>query len=258
MSSASSVSLYGQVNEAMTIVSDILTEPLTSRTEQSRRCPLCAQTIGAYLMHHIRSRYDYQKHHLTPLRSSPPPLQPLQSRPRQAAARRLVREREWGRRQRQEREEADELDRAIDRRRWIYQHGLFAKVSCKRPLRPCYMLNLLTACCIKYAYALSTFSYAFSVCCIAGYNKPSDSFYSSGIASLDQSRRRGAQSCQSSQLAADVTLTSAVLDDIHHLSHALNRHPLGICSQTSSRISRHGHMLRGGKAVHQFRAFCAR
>jgi hypothetical protein len=39
--------------------------------EQSRRCPLCSQTIGDYLIHHIRSTYDYQKHFLPPLRTSP-------------------------------------------------------------------------------------------------------------------------------------------------------------------------------------------
>jgi E3 ubiquitin-protein ligase Topors len=56
--------------------------------------------------------------------------QPLQSQAR-AVARVNVRrrtEREWGRRQRREQEEADELDRAIAKRRWIYEHHLYAKV----------------------------------------------------------------------------------------------------------------------------------
>ncbi|KAK0435512.1 hypothetical protein EV421DRAFT_1835265 [Armillaria borealis] len=34
---------------------------------QSRKCPLCVQAIGEYLIHRIRSRYDYQKHYLAPL-----------------------------------------------------------------------------------------------------------------------------------------------------------------------------------------------
>jgi len=101
-------------------------------TEQSRRCPLCSQSVGEYLIHHIRSKYDYQKHYLNPLRTSPAPLQPLvgaqQMRNRQRANRRTAREGGLGRRERQEREEADQLARAIARRRWIYEHDLYAKV----------------------------------------------------------------------------------------------------------------------------------
>ena len=96
--------------------------------EQSRRCPLCTQTIGPYIMHHIRSRYDYQKHHLPPLRSSPPPIEPLRRTAARARRRRSIREREWGRREQTERDEADALERAIDKRRWVYHNHLYAKV----------------------------------------------------------------------------------------------------------------------------------
>ncbi|EPQ52985.1 hypothetical protein GLOTRDRAFT_111805, partial [Gloeophyllum trabeum ATCC 11539] len=40
--------------------------------EQSRRCPLCQQPVGDYVIHKIRSKYDYQKHFLPPLRSASP------------------------------------------------------------------------------------------------------------------------------------------------------------------------------------------
>ncbi|ESK87546.1 ring finger domain protein [Moniliophthora roreri MCA 2997] len=97
--------------------------------EQSRRCPLCSQTIGDHVIHNIRSRYDYQKRYLTPLRSSPPML-PLRSRPPVTARnrRRIPREvRERSRREREKREEADRFDRAVAKRKWVYKHGLYAK-----------------------------------------------------------------------------------------------------------------------------------
>ncbi|PBK90331.1 hypothetical protein ARMGADRAFT_934344 [Armillaria gallica] len=92
-------------------------------TEQSRKCPLCAQTIGEYLIHRIRSRYDYQKHFLAPL--SKPGLLPLRATLQQEPqVRRRRRRRDWGRR---DEEEADKLDRSIEKRRWVYEHGLYAK-----------------------------------------------------------------------------------------------------------------------------------
>ncbi|PPQ84946.1 hypothetical protein CVT25_004459 [Psilocybe cyanescens] len=101
-------------------------------TEQSRRCPLCSQAIGEYLIHSIRSRYDYRKHYLSPLRTSPPPSRPAQTSTilqttRQNARRR--REREWGTRgsRVREHEEFDKLERSIIKRRWIYRHDLYAK-----------------------------------------------------------------------------------------------------------------------------------
>ncbi|KAJ7328791.1 hypothetical protein DFH08DRAFT_709297 [Mycena albidolilacea] len=95
--------------------------------DQSRRCPLCSQGIGTFLIHKIRSRYDYQKHYLNPLRTSPVPLQPLPPRRNRAPRRRQRESREWGRRERTEEDEADKLDRSIAKRRWIYEHNLYAK-----------------------------------------------------------------------------------------------------------------------------------
>ena len=96
--------------------------------EQSRRCPLCAQNIGDHLIHHIRSSYDYQKHFLPPLRTSPrPPSRTDGTRIAPVTHRR--RERVWGPRDRSAQDEADALQRAVSRRRWIYQHDLYAKVG---------------------------------------------------------------------------------------------------------------------------------
>ncbi|KAF8198181.1 hypothetical protein K438DRAFT_1717825 [Mycena galopus ATCC 62051] len=97
-------------------------------TKQSRRCPLCSQGIGPFLIHRMRSRYDYQKHYLNPLPTSPRPVppQPLPLR-QNRAPRRRQRERQWGRRERAESDETDRLDRSIAKRRWIYEHDLYAK-----------------------------------------------------------------------------------------------------------------------------------
>ncbi|KAF8716641.1 Zinc finger, C3HC4 type (RING finger), partial [Rhizoctonia solani] len=90
-------------------------------TEQSRRCPLCNTPIGSHLIHRIRSEYDYQKFYLEPLRTSPPPQNILtearnsyraRTRRPSSAAREI---------------EQDNLERAIEKRRWVYRHGLFAK-----------------------------------------------------------------------------------------------------------------------------------
>ncbi|KAJ3885495.1 hypothetical protein GG344DRAFT_59139 [Lentinula edodes] len=102
-------------------------------TEQSRRCPLCSQKIGDHLIHNYRSRYDYQKHFLPPLRTnSPKPLAPMANRPvasgRYERRRRIPREiRERSRRERDERDEADRFERALAKRKWIYRHDLYAK-----------------------------------------------------------------------------------------------------------------------------------
>ncbi|KAF7290813.1 Ring finger domain protein [Mycena indigotica] len=98
-------------------------------TDQSRRCPLCSQSVGDFLIHHIRSRFDYQKHFLAPLATSPRPIQtlPLRQLQRTRGPRRQYRERQWGIREPDENDEADRLDRSIVKRRWIYEHGLYAK-----------------------------------------------------------------------------------------------------------------------------------
>lgn len=79
-------------------------------------------------MHNIRSKYDYQKHYLAPLRTSPQPqnVAAVRADARRRAVRR--REVEWGRRRRRELEETDHLERAIEKRKWVYRHNLFAMV----------------------------------------------------------------------------------------------------------------------------------
>ncbi|KAI5998528.1 hypothetical protein F5J12DRAFT_724781 [Pisolithus orientalis] len=115
--------------------------------EQSRKCPLCnrpfdssssTDTGGSYLIHHIRSKYDYQKYYLPPRPSSPAPSGPaveagldLGERSQLQRTIRRRRERQWGSRrapQEQEQERAEEqLEQAIARRRWVYEWGLYAK-----------------------------------------------------------------------------------------------------------------------------------
>lgn len=115
-------------------ISDILSNPSFSWSlEQSRRCPLCSQSIGTYLIHNIRSKYDFRKYFLMPLRTSSPPVEIIRLRDETVRRRRTAREREREQRLRQERQESDRLQRAITRRRWIYEHGLYAKVR-PRPL----------------------------------------------------------------------------------------------------------------------------
>ncbi|KAJ3576318.1 hypothetical protein NP233_g498 [Leucocoprinus birnbaumii] len=100
-------------------------------TAQSRRCPLCTQTIGEYVIHDIRTRYDYRKHHLAPLRSSSPqllrPPQTTAAIEARNAARRRRQERERERHRREELDERDQLELSIAMRRWIYKHDLYAK-----------------------------------------------------------------------------------------------------------------------------------
>ncbi|KAM6499808.1 hypothetical protein JOM56_005316 [Amanita muscaria] len=102
-------------------------------TKQSRRCPLCSREIGEYLIHNIRSKHDFSKHYLTPLRSSPLPQNPLISvanlNLRRVSSRRrpAARERERERRQREELNEVDKLQQSIGKRRWVYRNGLYAK-----------------------------------------------------------------------------------------------------------------------------------
>ncbi|GJJ14421.1 hypothetical protein Clacol_008685 [Clathrus columnatus] len=116
--------------------------------QQSRKCPLCNAPIGPYLIHNYRSDYDYSKHYLPPLRTSPVPptnnnnnnnnnaLLPSRHGPaaRPSSSFVLVRNREqvpWGRRRNAQtsQERKDELELAISKRRWIYRHGLYAKAS---------------------------------------------------------------------------------------------------------------------------------
>ncbi|GAA5887374.1 hypothetical protein JCM6882_002510 [Rhodosporidiobolus microsporus] len=106
-------------------------------TDQSRKCPLCLGPIE-HLIHNIRSAKDYQIHHLLPLSAlaSDGPLPPrgnrrstinptlprhaLYGRNRFSSASRLndIDETTW-----REREE----ERALERRKYIYKEGLYAK-----------------------------------------------------------------------------------------------------------------------------------
>lgn len=111
--------------------------------EQSHKCPLCNRAFDSsnekggqmYLIHHIRPKYDYQKYYLPPRPTSPTPhlgsgIELGEPRPRQHSTRRR-RERPWGRGhtlEDRDRERADEqLERAIARRKWVYDWGLYAK-----------------------------------------------------------------------------------------------------------------------------------
>ncbi|KZV97773.1 hypothetical protein EXIGLDRAFT_641996, partial [Exidia glandulosa HHB12029] len=94
-------------------------------TEQSRKCPLCQQAIGPYLVHHVRSKLDFSKFYLPPLRSSPLPDRPARPRPFRQQNTRAARARVWGRREDRREEEAEE--RAVEKRRWVYRHNLYAK-----------------------------------------------------------------------------------------------------------------------------------
>ncbi|KZP24045.1 hypothetical protein FIBSPDRAFT_889257 [Athelia psychrophila] len=89
-------------------------------TEQSRKCPLCAQPIREHLIHHLRARYDYQKHYLALPQPAAPPC----------------RDRAWGRHARmtaEERQVADALEREIAKPKWVYEHRLFAKHVASNP-----------------------------------------------------------------------------------------------------------------------------
>jgi len=83
--------------------------------------------MGDYLIHSIRSRYDYRKHFLPPLRSSSPSPERARQHAVREARQRAARERR-ARRRHDEVDEADRLERSIARRRWIYEHNLYAKV----------------------------------------------------------------------------------------------------------------------------------
>jgi hypothetical protein len=113
---------------------------LVGDTEQSRRCPLCSQAIGLYIIHSIRSRYDFRKHYLTPLRTSPEPMQEPARLAQEAGIRRrrAARVRDRDIRMREEREESDKLERSIAKRRWLYQQHLYAKVR-----RFCFLIRHL-------------------------------------------------------------------------------------------------------------------
>ncbi len=163
MSSVLSASLFGQASRVVVII--IYIRPYHGRTtdsfelDQSRRCPLCSQDVGEYLMHNVRSKYDYQKHYLAPLRTSAASqaIATVRVDARRRAERR--REVEWGRRRRRELEEADELERAIEKRRWVYRNQLYAKVS------PDIFILLQSTLPAKHYYAITMPHNSKSPCC---------------------------------------------------------------------------------------------
>jgi len=105
-----------------------VTVPDNCGLDQSRRCPLCSQGIGEYLIHNIRSKYDYTKYFLPPLRANLPALAP--AGPSSSNQRRPTRrERRWGQRGRRDQEVQDQLERSIKKRKWVYRHHVYAKVS---------------------------------------------------------------------------------------------------------------------------------
>lgn len=72
---------------------------------------------GPYIIHNIRSTFDYQKSFLPPMRTSPPPLPTLSQ---QTSRARVARERAWARRF--SRNLNDEIDSALEKRKWVYRH----------------------------------------------------------------------------------------------------------------------------------------
>lgn len=77
----------------------------------------------------MRSKLDFSKFYLPPLRSSPLPDHPRPPRGFRQPNTRAARARVWGRREDRRGEEAEQ--RAIDKRRWVYRHDLFAKVCAR-------------------------------------------------------------------------------------------------------------------------------
>ncbi|GAA5833976.1 hypothetical protein JCM11251_003579 [Rhodosporidiobolus azoricus] len=106
-------------------------------TDQSRKCPLCLGPIE-HLIHNIRSTKDYQIHHLLPLSAlaSDGPLPPRAGR-RSTIHPALPRHALYGRNRHSSASRLNDLDettwrereeeRALERRKYIYKEGLYAK-----------------------------------------------------------------------------------------------------------------------------------
>ncbi|BGP23306.1 hypothetical protein JCM10295v2_002201 [Rhodotorula toruloides] len=110
-------------------------------TDQSRKCPLCLGPIE-HLIHNIRSSKDYQTHYLLPLHtiassSSADDLLPARGSRRPAVNPTLPRHALYGRNRYSSAARLNDLDettwrereeeRALERRRFIYREGLYAK-----------------------------------------------------------------------------------------------------------------------------------
>ena len=87
------------------------------------QCPLCSAAIGPYLIHAVRSKYDYKKHFI-----SPPLSSPTVSRHRaQAISHRSPRPPPRRREADHDAEERAATISSLKRRREIYKHGLYVK-----------------------------------------------------------------------------------------------------------------------------------
>ncbi|BGP68904.1 RING-type domain-containing protein [Rhodotorula toruloides] len=111
-------------------------------TDQSRKCPLCLGPIE-HLIHNIRSSKDYQTHYLLPLHaiastsSAADDLLPPRGTRRPAVNPTLPRHALYGRNRYSSEARLNNLDettwrereeeRALERRRFIYREGLYAK-----------------------------------------------------------------------------------------------------------------------------------
>ena len=112
-------------------------------TEQSRKCPLCNNAIEL-LLHHIRSERDFQRHYLAPLIDRPDASSAYASASQRTAAQMLAegarsqllnrpthprfKFADWKMRNRPAAiPEMDAEDLAIEKRRYVYRHGLFVK-----------------------------------------------------------------------------------------------------------------------------------
>ncbi|BGP14391.1 hypothetical protein JCM10213_004513 [Rhodosporidiobolus nylandii] len=109
-------------------------------TDQSRKCPLCLGPIE-HLIHNIRSAKDYQTHYLLPLSSltsSASDLLPPRGNRRPAVQQALPRHALYGRNRYSSSQRLNEgyddttwrereEERALERRRYIYREGLYAK-----------------------------------------------------------------------------------------------------------------------------------
>ncbi|KAF8553116.1 hypothetical protein OG21DRAFT_1414891 [Imleria badia] len=213
-------------------------------SEQSRKCPLCSRSFDdSYLIHRIRSQYDYQKYHLPPLRSSSPPS--LTSNSRATALRNTRRQRQWGRRQRQQREEVDQLERAIARRRWIYQHHLYAKHVASNPYT-------------RYRPFPTPAQFSSSPDLISRMT-----IFLRRELRVWPNLDVEARSFNRATPRVDLTLFlhicyPIVSHNIHHIAHEINRYPLRICREIVIRISGSRHAVQCRREACQCGTLCAR
>ncbi|PWN47048.1 hypothetical protein IE53DRAFT_321916, partial [Violaceomyces palustris] len=92
-----------------------------------RRCPLCNQDVGPFIIHSVRSQEDYLKHSLRPLHLEDP-LLASRNRWRTTRSGLVQGQRDDEERRRKiEHKEMLRVDRALRKRKEIYRLGLYAK-----------------------------------------------------------------------------------------------------------------------------------